>query len=172
MIKCNSCGKRHPENTLFCDECGAYLLAEGHSRTDPLAVEDVDWMETDLGVTSPLSDTNQQPLVIRLNILESGRQIEFPLTKEITFGRLDAASATFPDIDLTQDKGLEKGVSRRHAKVTRKGNELFIEDLGSVNGTFLNGRRLTPYLPHVLKDNDEIRLSRITIRILLYSRSA
>ena len=167
MIKCSSCGKRHPENTLFCDECGAYLQAEGRKRTDPLAVEDVDWMEADFGVTSPLTEKSTHSIVIRLSILDSGRQIEFPLTKEITFGRLDAASATFPDIDLTPDKGLEKGVSRRHAKITRKGNDLFLEDLGSVNGTYLNGKRLTPYLPHALKDNDEIRLSRILMRVHL-----
>jgi pSer/pThr/pTyr-binding forkhead associated (FHA) protein len=150
---------------LFCDECGAYLQTEGRKRTDPLAVEDVDWMEADFGVTSPLSMSRQEPIVIRLSIVDSGRQVEFPLTKEITFGRLDAASATFPDIDLTPDNGLEKGVSRRHAKITRKGNDLFLEDLGSVNGTFLNGKRLTPYLPHALKNSDEIRLSRILMRI-------
>ena len=102
---------------------------------------------------------------------DSGRQVEFPVSKEITFGRLDAASATFPDIDLTQDRGLEKGVSRRHAKITRKGSELFIEDLGSVNGTFLNGKRLTPYLPHALQDKDEIRLSRVAMQIHLHPRS-
>jgi len=167
MIKCHSCGKRHPENTLFCDECGAYLQSEGRKRTDPLAVEDVDWMETDFGITSPLNDTSVQSMIIRLSILDSGRQVEFLLNKEISLGRLDAASATFPDIDLTPDGGLEKGVSRRHAKITRKGDELFLEDLGSVNGTFLNGKRLTPYLPHALNDKDEIRLSRITMRIHL-----
>ena len=165
MIKCSSCGKRHPENTLFCDECGAYLQAEGRKRTDPLAVEDVDWIETNFDGTSPLATSRREPVVIRLSIVDSGRQVEFPLNKEITFGRLDAASATFPDIDLTPDNGLEKGVSRRHAKITRKGKDLFLEDLGSVNGTFLNGKRLTPYLPHALKDNDEIRLSRILMRI-------
>jgi pSer/pThr/pTyr-binding forkhead associated (FHA) protein len=125
----------------------------------------VDWLEADFGVTSPLNERSTQSIVVRLAIVDSGRQIEFPITKEITFGRLDAASATFPDIDLTPDQGLEKGVSRRHAKITRRGNELFLEDLGSVNGTFLNGKRLTPYLPHALKDNDEIRLSRILMRI-------
>jgi pSer/pThr/pTyr-binding forkhead associated (FHA) protein len=141
------------------------LQTEGRKRTDPLAVEDVDWMEADFGVTGTLNTTSTESIIVRLSILDTGRQIEFPLTKEITFGRLDAASATFPDVDLTPDKGLEKGVSRRHAKITRKGDNLFLEDLGSVNGTFLNGKRLTPYLPHALKDNDEIRLSRILMRI-------
>jgi len=167
MIRCPSCGKRHPENTLFCDECGAYLLVEGHKRTDPLAVEDVDWMEADFGITSPLESEDARPIAIRLSIVGSGRQIEFPLSKEVSIGRLDATTATYPDIDLTNDGGLEKGVSRRHAKITRKGSEVFLEDLGSVNGTLLNGKRLTPYLPHALRDDDEVRVGRILMRVQL-----
>jgi hypothetical protein len=165
MIKCASCGKRHPENTLFCDECGAYLMAEGRKRTDPLAVEDVDWMETEFGATGGLESHEVDPLTVRLSILDTGRQIEFTLNKEVSIGRLDPATATFPDIDLTNDEALEKGVSRRHAKITRKGAELYLEDLGSVNGTLLNGKRLTPYLPHALNDKDEIRIGRLLMRI-------
>jgi hypothetical protein len=166
VIKCSSCGKRHPENTLFCDECGAYLQAgEQHKRTAPLAVDEVDWTAADLGVTGAFEEQIAPPLVVRLSMADSGREIEFPVSKEITLGRLDAASATFPDVDLTPDNGLEKGVSRRHARITRKANELYLEDLGSVNGTYLNGKRLTPYLPHALKDEDEIRLSRILMHI-------
>jgi pSer/pThr/pTyr-binding forkhead associated (FHA) protein len=165
MIRCPSCSKRHPENTLFCDECGAYLLSEGHKRTDPLLVEDVDWMEASFEATGPLESQGTQPIVVRLAIGESGRQVEFPLTKEVSIGRLDATTATYPDIDLTNDGGLEKGVSRRHAKIARKGSELFLEDLGSVNGTLLNGKRLTPYLPHALRNSDEIRVGRILVRV-------
>ena len=167
MIRCPSCGRRHPENTLFCDECGAYLLSEGRKMTDPLTVEDVDWMEADFGITSPFDGPSEQSIVIRLSIEESGRQVEFPLTKEVSIGRLDATTATYPDIDLTDDGGLEKGVSRRHAKITRKGSDLFLEDLGSVNGTLLNGKRLTPYLPHALNSDDEIRIGRILMRVHL-----
>ena len=72
MIKCPSCGKRHPENTLFCDECGAYLLTEERKRTDPLAVEDVDWMEAGFGVTGALEPTDAEPMTVRLAILDSG----------------------------------------------------------------------------------------------------
>jgi pSer/pThr/pTyr-binding forkhead associated (FHA) protein len=100
-------------------------------------------------------------------IQDSGRQVEFSLTKEVSIGRLDATTATYPDIDLTTDGGLEKGVSRRHAKITRKGPELYLEDLGSVNGTLLNGKRLTPYLPHVLKDRDEVRIGKLLMHVYL-----
>ena len=170
MIKCPSCGKSHPENTLFCDDCGAYLLAEGRKRTDPLGIEDVAWMEADFGVVTPLESSTTKPLTVRISVLDSGRQIELPLDKEISIGRLDAATATFPDVDLIPDGGMEKGVSRRHAKITRKGSELFIEDLDSVNGTFLNGKRLTPYLPHALKSEDEIRLGKLVLRVSLGQR--
>jgi pSer/pThr/pTyr-binding forkhead associated (FHA) protein len=91
--------------------------------------------------------------------------MELPLTKEVNIGRLDPASASFPDIDLTSDGGLEKGVSRRHAKITRRGSEVFIEDLGSINGTFLNRKKLTPYLPQVLKSGDELQLGKLILRV-------
>ena len=61
--------------------------------------------------------------------------------------------------------GLEGGVSRRHARVHQQKSQFFIEDLGSANGTFLNGQRLTPYLPHPLRDGDEVQLGRVRLRI-------
>jgi hypothetical protein len=171
MVKCPSCGKRYPENTLFCDECGAYLLSDERKRTDPLAQEDVDWIETDFGTTRPLVGPSPQPMTMRLYLRESGREVEFTLGKEVSIGRLDPATATFPDIDLTTDGALEKGVSRRHARITRKGAEVFVEDLGSVNGTLLNGKRLTPYLPHVLGNNDEIRVGRLFMSVYIAEAS-
>jgi pSer/pThr/pTyr-binding forkhead associated (FHA) protein len=91
--------------------------------------------------------------------------VEVPLTKEVNIGRLDPASASFPDVDLSSDGGLEKGVSRRHAKITRRGREVFIEDLGSINGTFLNRKKLTPYLPQTLKSGDELQLGKLILRV-------
>jgi hypothetical protein len=166
VIKCPSCQKKHPPNTLFCDECGTYLAAEADKRTDPLATGQVDWLEEDqnLVVTSVESRTDRT-MTLKLLIRDSGRLVEFPLVKEINIGRLDAASATFPDLDLTVDGGLEKGVSRRHARITQEGTDLFIEDLGSVNGTLVNGKRLTPYLPHPLQSGDEIRLGEMVLRV-------
>jgi pSer/pThr/pTyr-binding forkhead associated (FHA) protein len=66
---------------------------------------------------------------------------------------------------LTSDGGLKKGVSRRHAKITRRGNKVFIEDLGSMNGTFLNRKKLTPYLPQVLKNGDELQLGGLILQV-------
>jgi hypothetical protein len=164
MIKCPYCQTEHPENTLFCDECGSYLLEGNRKETDPLAVAEVTW--TERGETSEvLEERVTSPLGLKLTIPDSGRDVEVPLTKEVNIGRLDPASASFPDVDLTSDGGLEKGVSRRHAKVTRRGKEVFIEDLGSINGTFLNRKKLTPYLPQALKNGDELQLGKLILQI-------
>jgi len=163
MVKCPFCQTEHPENTLFCDECGSYLQGDNQKETDPLAVAEVTWMERE--ETSEAPEEITSPLGLKLTIPDSGRDVEVPLTKEVNIGRLDPASASFPDVDLSSDGGLEKGVSRRHAKITRRGREVFIEDLGSINGTFLNRKKLTPYLPQTLKSGDELQLGKLILRI-------
>ena len=163
MVKCPFCQTEHPENTLFCDECGSYLQGDNQKETDPLAVAEVTWMERE--ETSEAPEEITSPLGLKLTIPDSGRDVEVPLTKEVNIGRLDPASASVPDVDLSSDGGLEKGVSRRHAKITRRGREVFIEDLGSINGTFLNRKKLTPYLPQTLKSGDELQLGKLILRI-------
>ena len=91
--------------------------------------------------------------------------MEVSLTKEVTIGRLDLVSASFPDVDLTTDDALDKGVSRRHAKITQRGREVFIEDLGSMNGTFVNRKKLTPYLPEALRNGDQLQLGKLMLRV-------
>jgi hypothetical protein len=164
MIKCPVCQAEHPENTLFCDECGSYLQGGDQKETDPLAAAEVTWMERE-ELTEVPEEEIVSPVSLKLSIPDSGRDVELPLAKEVNIGRLDPASASFPDIDLTSDGGLEKGVSRRHAKITRRGSEVFIEDLGSINGTFLNRKKLTPYLPQALKSGDELQLGKLILRV-------
>ena len=164
MVKCRNCQAKHPENTLFCDECGTYLLGDNPEGTDPLAADEITWMER--GETSEVpGEGGTSPLGLKLTIPDGGSDVEVPLTRGVNIGRLDPASASFPDVDLTSYGGLEKGVSRRHAKVNRRGSEIFIEDLGSINGTFLNRERLKPYLPQMLNSGDELQLGKLVLQV-------
>ncbi len=70
-----------------------------------------------------------------------------------------------PDIDLTPHDAIEKGVSRTHAVLTRDQETVVVADLNSANGTFLNGQKLMPNEPRILRDNDELRLGRLVIRV-------
>jgi pSer/pThr/pTyr-binding forkhead associated (FHA) protein len=84
---------------------------------------------------------------------------------ELMIGRLDPDTGEAPDIDLTMYQAAEKGVSRRHAVITRRETALNIIDLGTPNGTFLNGQRLVANQPRVLRDGDEVRLGHLVLRI-------
>jgi pSer/pThr/pTyr-binding forkhead associated (FHA) protein len=82
-----------------------------------------------------------------------------PITSEgYIIGRADAQSAFPPDIDLAPYNGRDRGVSRRHAALTIYGNELHIVDLDSVNGTFVNSKRLVADAPYALRSGDRILL--------------
>ncbi len=77
-----------------------------------------------------------------------------------------------PDCDIVVDAG---AVSRFHAKLIRKGSDWSVEDLGSRNGTFVNGQLLTR--PHVLAEGDRIRISEVELQFHLdevpeFARSA
>jgi pSer/pThr/pTyr-binding forkhead associated (FHA) protein len=162
MVKCPYCQAKYPENTLFCDECGFYFQGDNHKETELMTVGEVPWMEE---TSEALKKVVTSPLGLKLTILDSGRDVEVPLTGEVDIGRLDSASAWFPKVDLTSDGGLEKGVSRCHAKIIRRGRKVFIEDLGSINGTFLNRKKLTPYLSRTLNSGDELQLGTLVLRV-------
>ena len=81
----------------------------------------------------------------------------------IVIGREDPVSGVFPEIDLDQHGGQEKGVGRKHAQLFLQGGQLFIEDLDSVNGTVVNKQKLAPRQPHPVKDGDEIRLGMLVL---------
>jgi pSer/pThr/pTyr-binding forkhead associated (FHA) protein len=163
VIKCPNCQAEYPENALFCEECGAYLRAD-----DPM-------METLIVAETPRRERGEAsevpgeevtfPLGLKLTIPDSRRSLEVPLTREVSIGRLDPASACYPSVDLSGEGGLDKGISRRHAQITRRGSEVFVEDLGSINGTLLNGKKLMPYSPQVLKSGDELQLGKLTLRV-------
>ena len=168
MIECPSCGRKHRPGTLFCSECGVYLPTGGPLRTEPLPEEELPISRANPWASEPVEVTNEAPRVsLRIKILSTGRQVQLPPAPEVHIGRLDAAHGIFPDLDLTPDGGLDGGASRRHCKIHQRGSTHMIEDVGSANGTFLNGQRLTPYLPHVLKDGDALQLGRIELEVII-----
>lgn len=63
----------------------------------------------------------------------------------------------------TADYVLNKaGVSRYHVKIDKNGDAYVISDLGSTNGTYINGRKLDPYKPQAVRRGDEIRIAACT----------
>lgn len=82
----------------------------------------------------------------------------------ILVGRTDAERGIYPDIDLTAHGGELGGVSRRHIQLQVRGNGWVVEDVGSLNGTWLNGQRLMPGAPQPLAAGDHLLLGGIGLR--------
>ena len=77
---------------------------------------------------------------------------EYRLEREVTIGRSDASAVVLSD----------QGLSRRNTTIFRDGDLVLIVDEGSLNGTFLNGRKLSGQ-PEELRDGDEIRIGSETV---------
>jgi hypothetical protein len=96
-----------------------------------------------------------------------GRQepIHVEITGRCVIGRVHPRSEERPDLDLNKYGAFFHGVSREHVAITKDGNLLQIEDLGSTNGTYLNGMKLFPHQPRMLRDGDELCLGHLVMRI-------
>lgn len=167
MVKCQFCQTTHVDNTIFCSECGFYLLEDTGRETDPLDSAEMNQVihaSEDPGIVGSLQRGGES-LAIRLKIGSSSREVEMPLSVITHLGRVDAASSVFPEVDLSDDSNISHGVSRRHARILKQAGMVVIEDMGSINGTFVNGKRLDPYLPEVLNDGDILQLGRLLIEV-------
>lgn len=80
-------------------------------------------------------------------------------------GRADDEGGFRPDLDLEPFGALDAGVSRRHARIAYRQGALFLSDLGSVNGTRINGFALEPDQACRLRDGDWIELGHLMLRV-------
>jgi predicted component of type VI protein secretion system len=85
--------------------------------------------------------------------------------ERMVVGRSDADSDTKPDLDLAPYGGELNGVSRAHAVFAYRNNAIFVEDLGSTNGTRLNGLELVANQPYRLRDGDELEFGRVRVTL-------
>jgi class 3 adenylate cyclase len=96
-------------------------------------------------------------------------ELVIPIWRTVSLiGRVDPVTNGTPDVDLT---GLDdrRTVSRRHARVLCKANRFLLRDLGSTNGTWVNGERLAPQVDRELEDGDLVRFGRVE---LFYTNTA
>ncbi len=104
--------------------------------------------------------------MLQVVVVDIGHRVKVPLKPEIRVGRADTDSDVFPEIDLTPYGALDKGVSRLHVKIVHHDdNTLTIEDTGSVNGTFLNGRRIDPYQAVLIESGDVLQLGTLVLQV-------
>jgi pSer/pThr/pTyr-binding forkhead associated (FHA) protein len=142
-LHCPECGHVNPPGANYCQKCGAFLAGEAQPGSVTAQYE--------IGQTSESEQIGGPTLVIRTG----GRAGDsFTLDGErFTVGR-DTDSDVFLD-DVT--------VSRNHAVIVRRGSDLDIDDLGSLNGTYVNRRRIES---HRMEDGDEIQIGKFKLTFL------
>jgi CRP-like cAMP-binding protein len=95
---------------------------------------------------------------------ESGREFFLSAGSETTVGRQDPVTGINPDIDLNE-VDTQRSTSRRHAKVYRRGSKFFIsEEIGTTNGTFINGTRVETGVPFEIHDGDEVQFGLVKMQ--------
>ena len=150
-VYCPECGFQNPEAANYCAKCGALLVRDSGAETTMTYTPDegdddpADILE-DLGVKGPA-------LVVRSGGGRAGETFH-PEGERTTIGRS-------PDCEIFLD---DVTVSRKHAVLTQRDDGFFIEDLGSLNGTFLNRHRIES---GQLNDGDELQIGKYRLMFLL-----
>jgi hypothetical protein len=92
----------------------------------------------------------------------------FPVFKaDSLIGRYDSVTGQNPEVDLTHEDSA-RNISRRHARVLVKEGKPFVaEEIGTMNGTYLNGQRLATGVLTPIRDGDELTLCRLTLTFKL-----
>jgi len=169
MKICPFCAHKNREGFLYCEECGQPLKSDEPSATLPTKQLEVSSDDYAAHATWGTARFEKDSDII-MHIRDAAEPLTFQPDGQTVLGRADNTSIQKPDLDLTPYGALEKGVSRIHAAIFRADDTLTLVDKGSANGTHLNGQRLVPNQPRVLRDGDEIRLGKLIAHIYFKPR--
>lgn len=146
---CSQCGQQVPDDANFCPSCGAPIVRDGSGSEDTTA-------SIDVGALDPHHNVEELPelepgtgmlVVVRGPNAGSRFLLDRPAT---TIGR-------HPDSDIFLD---DVTVSRRHAEVVLVDDGVLVKDLGSLNGSYVNGARVDE---RVLSSGDEVQIGRFKL---------
>ena len=143
QVYCSECGFQNPESANYCSRCGA-LLQRGEPATETtqtLSAEEVGELvdHEDFGLEGPA-------LVVRAGGGRAGESFR-PAGERTRIGRS-------PDCEIFLD---DVTVSRNHAVLIEEGGEYSVEDQGSLNGTFVNRKRIDRA---PLREGDELQVGK------------
>ena len=175
MILCPNCLHKELTGALFCSECGAQLVFNEGIPTGDINTASTQEAAAD-AIREQATDLETQtytglPETIRLtlNLINTGEVLNLGSRSEYTLGRVSEGQPIIPDIDLSPYKAYDAGVSRMHVSIKIK-NQVTVTDLGSANGTRINGRRIAPHMPYPLKHGDILTLGKFKIQVLFQTR--
>ena len=169
MIVCSNCKHENMVGTMFCSECGAQLVGKDTLITQVINNDNFNPPK------QRVSDDTYQPFDAAdawgsLHLIDTGQVLPLSVRSEFTLGRVSEGQPIMPDIDLSPYQAYAAGVSRLHGVIKRDGRRMVFMDLGSANGTYLNGKKLTPNVEQSVKHGDIIALGKMKIQLLVKNK--
>jgi pSer/pThr/pTyr-binding forkhead associated (FHA) protein len=166
MIVCSNCKHANLAGAVFCAECGAQLAGK-----DSLSTQTITQNGSRDPKPAPAEETfqsfNGDESWATLHLLDTGQVLPLSARNEFTIGRVSAGQPIVPDIDLSPYRAYDAGVSRLHAVIKKDGSRLLFMDLGSSNGSFVNGKRLSPNMEQALQHGDIVALGKMKMQVLI-----
>ena len=157
-LHCPECGFVNPEGANYCQKCGAYLArTEGGEGDEEKPPTTMTYKVDETGEYQPVDIEEEveeagAALVIRSGGGRSGESFTVDADR-MSIGRSPDAEVFLDDVT----------VSRNHALLVQRQDGHYIDDLGSLNGTYVNRRRIES---HRLEDGDEIQIGKYKLSYL------
>jgi hypothetical protein len=156
-MKCPACGAENRIGALICASCHTDLY---DSLLEKVSTKQLHGHDTSELVDGKAPSSN--PIVLYLATTEAPIALE--RRDNLILGRKESETDKV-SLDFTPFDGKDYGVSRFHARLDGASNAPTLTDLGSTNGTYVNGQKLQQNMPHLLRSGDEVRFGRLVVRL-------
>jgi hypothetical protein len=154
---------------LFCAECGTQLISREELATQIITDNEMK-MESKQSKEDKYQSFNANEAWGSLHLVDTGQVLPLSIKNEFTLGRVSEGQPIMPDIDFSPYQAYASGVSRLHSVLKRTEGRVIYMDLGSANGSYINGARLAPNVEHPLQHGDMIALGKLRIQILFKNK--
>jgi hypothetical protein len=151
-VHCPECGFSNREGANFCQKCGAHLVDEKHGDQTTITYKVDETGELKPVDLDEVVASEGAALVIRSGGGRAGESFAIEGDR-MTIGRSPDAAVFLDDVT----------VSRNHALLVKRRDGLYVDDLGSLNGTYVNRRRIES---HKLSSGDDLQIGKYKLTYL------
>jgi pSer/pThr/pTyr-binding forkhead associated (FHA) protein len=168
MITCKICNNEEYHGVLFCGECGSQIAFVSDTKVNTLVYPNqIRGMEVDFTQTIPKKLLEERTFILYSS--EREQVIEIPDQEEFTIGRFVEGQVITPDVDLNLYEAYDMGISRLHAtlRINKIQNKVHVIDLGSANGSSVNGYEIPANSEVPLNHGDVLTLGKFNMKVIL-----